>query len=256
MIRHLIRSRRVLAAGIHLFVSASVAAVAALVVFLLWFPPPYAAISGGLSLFVLLVSVDVVLGPALTAIAASPSKPARELRRDLAVIVAIQLAAFAYGIHAIALARPVVLSFEVDRMRVVTAADIEEGSLMKAPASLRKLSWSGPVVIAAVKPTDPDEVLRSIQLGLAGTDLSMIPGNWREFESQHDAAWLAARPVARLLAQYPRALGEVDAAASGAGVAVQQLRFLPVLSRRASWVALVAPASARVVGFLPLDGFF
>ena len=47
MIRHSFLSRRVVAAGIHLLLSAIVAAIAALVVFLLWYSPPYAAISGG-----------------------------------------------------------------------------------------------------------------------------------------------------------------------------------------------------------------
>ena len=34
------------------------------------------------------------------------------------------------------------------------------------------------------------------------------------------------------------------------------LRFLPVLSRQGSWVALLAPADAHIVGYLAVDGFF
>lgn len=136
--------RRGRAAGLHLMLSAAVPASAALLVFLLWYPPPYAAIAGGLGLFALLVSVDVVPGPALPAVAASQGKPLSELRRDLAVIVTIQVAGFAYGMYSIALAWPVFL---------------------------------------------------------------------------------------------------------------EALRFLPLISRQASWSAVIAPRDARIIGSLPVDGF-
>jgi hypothetical protein len=250
---HLNRFR---AAGLHLLASAAVAAIAAILIFRIWYPSPFDEIAGGTSLFLLLVSVDVVLGPSLTLVAASPNKPAREFRRDLLIIVALQLAAFAYGVHTIAIARPVVISFEVDRFRVVTAADIEDSELGAAPAGFRSLSWSGPVLIAAVKPTDPSELLKSVDLGLAGFDLSMIPRNWRSYSSQREDAWRIARPVAKLISKYPALQAEVARSAERSRVDVGRLRFLPVMSRRASWVALIAPPDARIVGYLPVDGFF
>jgi hypothetical protein len=248
--------RRLVAGGIHLLSSACVAAVSALVVFLVWYPHPYASLAGGLGLFAILVSVDVVLGPALTFVAASPGKPKAELRRDIAIIIVIQIAGFAYGVHTIALARPVFLSFEIDRFRVVTAADIDTSTLAEAPPGLRSLPWTGPRLIAAVKPTDPKEQLRSIDLGLAGFDLSMIPRNWREFSSQSATAWRVARPVSALLAKYPALAGDVKTIEGSAGTKADDLRFLPVMSRRQSWVALLAGPDAHIVGYLPVDGFF
>ena len=244
------------AAALHLLASAAVAALAAALVFLLWYPPPYATLAGGASLFLLIVSVDVILGPALTAVAASPGKPRRELVRDLAVIVAIQLAAFGYGLYTMALARPVWLAFEVDRLRVVTAADIDATTLTQAPAGLQSLSWTGPRMIAALKPTDPAEQMNAMQLGLAGIDLSMQPRYWRDYASQADAAWLRARPVSVLLGQHPGLAAEVAAFAKAAGQPPETLRFLPLVSRQASWVALIASPGARLVGHLPVDGFF
>jgi hypothetical protein len=247
--------RRFVAAGIHLLISACVAAVAAGVVFLIWYPPPFGAIAGGLGLFVLLVSVDVVLGPTLTAVVASPGKPLPELRRDLAFIVAIQLAGFAYGIWSIAIARPIFVSFEIDRFRIVTAADIEPKTLADAPVSLRSLPWTGPVQIAAVMPTDPAEQERSIQLGLAGFDLSMIPKNWREYSSQRAAVWKAGRPVESLLVKYPQEAAAARDIASHAGQNMTAMRFLPVVSRRESWSAVIAGPEGRIVGYLPVNGF-
>lgn len=251
----LLHSTRARLAGLHLIASLVVAGTAAFIVFAVWYPPPYAAIAGGLSLFLILISVDVVLGPVLTAVVADPQKPRRDLRRDIAVIVAVQLAGLAYGVHTIALSRPVHIVFEVDRMRVVTAADVDTDMLDEAPAGLQTLPWTGPTLIAAAKPTKPDDVLRAIELALGGFDISMFPRHWREYDSQRDAAWNAARPVADLIARYPEAARGVEAIAARSGVPSGQLRFLPLLSRHASWSTVVAPTDARVVGHLPWDGF-
>ena len=51
----------------------------------------------------LVVSVDLALGPTLTLIIANPKKQRRTLARDIAMIVAVQIAALIYGSrHALA----------------------------------------------------------------------------------------------------------------------------------------------------------
>ena len=98
--------RRVTAASLHFLASAAIGVFAGLLIFLVWFPSPYASMAGGASLFLLLVSIDVILGPVLTAVASSPGKPLPELRRDILVIVLVQAAAFSYGVYSISLSRP------------------------------------------------------------------------------------------------------------------------------------------------------
>ena len=249
-------SRRIVATAVHLLASACVAGIAALIVFGVWYPPPYSTIAAGLNLFLLLMSVDVVLGPALTAVAADPDKPARVFRRDLAVIVVLQLAGLAYGLYSISLARPVYLVFEVDRMRVVTAADVDETTLPEALPEFRSLPWTGPQLVAAVRPTKPDEVLRSIDLALGGVDISMRPSQWRDYVDQKDAVLRVAKPVAELQAKYPAAAPALASVAAKAGKPVSALRFLPVLARHSSTVVVIDPAGAGVLAYLPFDGFF
>lgn len=244
------------AASIHLLASAVVAAVAATLVFWVWYPPPFAAIAGGTSLFALLVSVDVILGPALTAIVFNPSKPRAELARDLGVIIAIQLAAFIYGLHAMAMARPVLIAFEVDRLRLVAAADVDPATLREAPAALQHLSWTGPRMVFAIKPSEPEEQLRSIELAMSGIDLSMQPKQWRDYGTHAEAVWRRARPSSLLLAKYPELARSVQEMAHAAGQPTESLRFLPVVSRHASGVSLIVESGARPVGYLPVDGFF
>jgi hypothetical protein len=243
-------------AALHLLASAAIAGLGALLIFRIWYPAPFDQVAGGTGLFVLLVSVDVVLGPALTLVAASRGKPVAEFRRDMTVIVMLQVAAFVYGLYAVALARPVFESFEIDRLRVVTAVDLEDIDVSRAPAELRALPWLGPKRIAAVRPDDPGETMKSIELALAGRDLSLQPQSWRSYESQQDAAWSRARPVRELAARYPQVRGQLTQIALAAGTAPSELRFLPLVSRRVSWVAVIASGGKRVVGYLPVDGFF
>ncbi len=248
--------RRLKAAALHFIVSASIAAIAAALIFTFWYSPPFAQMAGGISLFMLLVSVDVTLGPVMTAIVAAPRKPARELGRDIALIALVQGLAFAYGIYAISLGRPVHLALEGDRFRVITAANIDPTLLPEAPAGLRQLPWSGPTIIAAAQPLGADEKLKSIELAFAGFDISLIPRNWRSYESQSGAAWNAARPLSRIVEKYPDQSAGVEALARKSGHAIGDLRFLPIISRQGNWIAVIALPDSSVVGYLPVDGFF
>ncbi len=132
---------------------------------------------------------------------------------------------------------------------------MDTDTLSEAPLGLRTLPWTGPTLIAAAKPTRPDDVFRSIELAMGGFDISMFPRHWRDYDTQRDAAWNAARPVADLIARYPDAASDVERIAAESGQPASTLRFLPLISRQASWATLVAPPDARVVGHVPWDGF-
>lgn len=237
----------------HLLGSVAAATCAWWLVFRLWYPPPFAELAGGAALFLLLVAVDVVIGPALTLVVANPRKRRSELLRDLTVILGLQLLAFGYGLNTMALVRPVAIVFEYDLWRVVAANDIDVKELAAAPAALRNLPWGGPRVLAVVKPQDPAEQLRIIELGLAGVPLAAMPAHWREFAEHAPMAWKAAKPVANLLTRQPTFLAQAEVVAKRAGVPLNELRVLPVMARRSEWVALMSAPGARIVGYLPLS---
>lgn len=237
---------------IHLAGSAGVAALAWWLVSAIWYPEPLAALAGGTALFVILVSVDVIIGPALTAVVANPRKGRRALVRDLSVILALQLSAFGYGMYTMAAARPVALAFEIDLFRVVSAAEVDTQTLSKAPASLRSLSWTGPATLAAVKPADPAEQFRTIELGLAGIPLAALPEHWREYAPLAAKAWAVSTPVSDLLSKGLVTPAEVDRLAAKAGVALSALRAVPLLARRAEGLVLLAAPDARIAGIIAL----
>jgi len=234
----------------HLVGTALVAVIAGWLVFRLWYPPPLSLLAGGATLFMLLVVVDLVLGPLLTAVVANPQKRRDELWRDIGVIVTLQVAALAYGLHTVAAARPAVLAFEVDLFRLVSANDVEHEQLRQAPAALQTLSWSGPRTLAAVKPASEQEQYETIQLGLAGIHLAALPRYWRDYASEQAKAWAKATPLNAAGMPAAEHQADIQRAASAAGVAVDQLRTLPLLARHAEGTVLLAPPNARIVGLL------
>ena len=57
---------RLHASGIHLGISLAIAGLMAWLVFGLWYAYPYRDISGGRDLFMLVIAVDVIMGPLIT----------------------------------------------------------------------------------------------------------------------------------------------------------------------------------------------
>jgi hypothetical protein len=243
---------RLQATSIHLATSFAVAFGAWGLVFRVWYPAPLDELAGGAALFLLLVGVDMVIGPVLTFVVASGKKSRLDLTRDLAIILSLQLAAFGYGMFIMAMARPVVIAFEVDLFRVVSASEVDLDTLPSAPVNLRSLSWSGPITVAALKPTEVGEQLRTIELGLAGIPLSALPTFWNEYAPKAQMAWAAAEPVSVLLRRRPAARRSIERIAVQAGVSAVELRTLPILARRSEWLAVIASPDARIVGYLPL----
>src|ERR1700687_4346526 len=90
---------RLRAGAVHFLISALIAVVAALFVFVFvfWYPDPYSELPGGRELFLILVAVDVILGPLITLTIFNRAKPWPVLCRDLVCVGLVQLVALGYG---------------------------------------------------------------------------------------------------------------------------------------------------------------
>lgn len=244
------------AALIHLAGSVVVAALAATLVFTLWYPWPYRIVSGGSELFALLVSVDVVLGPLITLAVFDRRKKVASLRRDLGVVILLQVAALGYGLHTTFIARPVVLALEGTRFRAVQALGVVDSELPSAPEGLRSLSITGPRVVHARVPSEGDEKLDAIEQGLAGIDVGMRPKFWQAWdEAGRREALAGAKPLAPLLQRHSKTDPELDSALARSGRQVKDMVYLPLLARRTDWIVLLDAVRGDIVGYAPLDGF-
>jgi hypothetical protein len=247
---------RLRAFGIHLALSALVAVVTALLVFAIWYPSPYNEISGGRDLFRLVVSVDLVLGPLLTFAVYQVAKPRAVLRRDIAVIVALQLAGLAYGLWTVHLARPVHIVFEYDRFRVVHQSEIPAELARRVPPGIELAPWGGPTPLVLREFQTPAEQRDYTLSALQGLQLSARPELWQRYEVGRARVLQAAHPLAQLKQRFPQRAAEIDEAVQKSGRDAGGVAWLPVVARQAeAWTVLLDARTAEMIGFLPLDSF-
>ena len=246
---------RLRASGLHFCISAGIAAVAGLLVFLLWYPAYYREISGGRDLFLILVAVDVVLGPLITLAIFSRTKPWPVLARDLAVIGLLQIAALGYGMWTVFVARPVHTVFEYDRFRVVHAIDVPREKLDRAPAGIAALPVTGPTLLSLRPFRNADENFSMTMAALEGLPLSAQPELWQTYADARTQILQAAKPVAALKKRFPDRAGDIDKALARAGQAAEKAFYLPLIARSSFWTALIDPATADIIGLIPLDPY-
>lgn len=240
---------------LHFSCSLVVAAMAAWLVFGLWYPFPYRELSGGRELFLLVVSVDVVCGPLLTAVLFNPKKPRTEMVRDLGMVALIQLGALGYGLWTVWEARPLFLVQEVDRFKVVNAPALEDDALQSLNEVLKPKFWDGPKVVAIRQPKDIKEKNMVMFSALSGgRDYGERPDFYVPYAG--DAALRSlqkAVPLTSFLERHPEHNSDGQKMAKAAGVPVGKLVYLPVVGRQ-EWVAVLNDR-ADIIGFLKGDGF-
>jgi hypothetical protein len=252
---------RLKAAVIHLAISLVIAALAALLVFLVWYPYPYREISGGRSLFFLVVSVDVIMGPLMTLVVFNRSKPRRELSRDLSVIGLLQVAALAYGLWTMAVARPVHLVFEIDRFRVVHAIEIPTNLLGQAPADLQQLPLMGPTLLSVREFKDAKESFDATMAAMQGIPLSARPDLWQSYAAAKPQIVARARPLAELKIRFPTHAADLDQALVSSSTASYGTRpetsvgYVQMIDREKFWTVLIDVNTAEVIAFVPIDSF-
>ncbi len=246
---------RLRASGIHLGISVAIAALAALLVFGIWYPYPYREVSGGRELFLIVVAVDVILGPLITLAVFNRKKLWNELRRDLAVVGLIQLAALGYGLWTVAIARPVHLVFEIDRFRVVHAVDVPEGLLGRQPGLVKAMPWLGPTLLAVRPFRSAEENMNATVAALKGLQLGARPDLWQPYEDAKSRVLQAAKPATELEQRFARRADEIDRVLKAAGRSPQALGYIPMVGRNSFWTVFVDMTTADVVAFMPLDAF-
>ena len=240
----------------HLTINIVIATIVACLVFFVWYPTPYAEMLGGLNILGLIIAIDVVCGPVLTSILATPKKSRRALMTDFSIVAMVQLAALAYGLHTIMLARPVYSQFDSDRIIVVSAADIDPEALKKVPEQWRNLPLWGVKRISVRQPKNDEEKLKSIELSMNGQPPIVRP-DWWQPENPADLVKLkkVMRPVAQLVKHYPND-SELTAAIQKTQIPENELFFLPFVSTQAlDWTVLLDKNGAPK-GYIHRDAFF
>lgn len=133
----------------HLAISLLIAFLIIGLVFFIWYPSPLAKAAGVTHIFLMLMIIDVIVGPLLGLVIYKQEK--KSLKFDLFVIIFIQISALSYGVYSIAQGRPVAVIYSVDRFELIQANDIVSATEKKS------LPWLGPQFAAVKYSTDPKQ---------------------------------------------------------------------------------------------------
>lgn len=242
------------AAGIHLLISIGIAAAVLALMLGLWYGPSLFQAMGGAGLALILIGVDVVMGPALTLAVFRSGK--RGLKFDLAAIAVLQLVALVYGCYVISLARPAFIVFVKDQFQVATVAELEPEQLAQARyPEFRSASWSGPVLVYGEWPKDHEVQQKLLFAGLAGVDLQHFPQYYAPYEHGRDQILARAQPLPDVHRTEPEVAKVIDAWVASSGVDPQNLRYLRLRGRNAWLAVLIDSRSAEPVKMLVAEKF-
>lgn len=239
------------AASIHFGISVVIATALFATMLLLWYPRPYFHAAGGQKLLLLLIGVDVVIGPLLTLIVFDPRK--KNLKLDLAVIVALQLAALVYGASIMFNARPVFVAFAGDRFELVEANAIATVDLEAARPAFRALPLTGPRIVGTRLPVNPQDRERLAMAAMVGGSIGVFPQHYVPYAMVARDAIARGQPVSKLRTRNAAQAADIDAWVAASGRPEATLRYLPLQARHGDMTVIIAAATGDVLGVLPID---
>ena len=130
----------------HFFLSFLLALLVIGLVFFIWYPAPFAKAVGVTHIFLMMLAIDVIVGPVLGLFVYKEGK--KSLKFDLTVIIAIQISALLYGVYSIEQGRPAWLAYNVDRFELVRKNEIVDQNINQAKPQFQQVSWFKPQYVA------------------------------------------------------------------------------------------------------------
>lgn len=145
----------------HLAVSSVIAVLALLLIFGVWYPNPLDKALGVKSVLVVLLGIDVVLGPLMTLVLAKEGK--KGLKFDLVVIAIMQLSALTYGIYSIDKGRPVWIAFDVNGFDVIQKHMIAQKEGDVIASGYDTFNWMGAKWVYTTPAKDDNELMERMK---------------------------------------------------------------------------------------------
>ena len=221
---------------------------------LVWYPQPLFAAVGGQQVLMILLGVDLSLGPLVTLIIFTAKKSRRALVFDLSVIGMLQIAALIYGMSVVFHARPVFVVFSKNSFDLVTANMLNDEDIAKAKyPDYRHLPLTGPVYVYTEMPTNINEQNEVVLSAFSGKDLPEYPQFYQPYVEHQTAAGLAAKPLAELRKLNASRISDIDKAVHKSGRTEAEVGYLPLRAKYHNQAILVGKSDGKVLAVLPLE---
>mgnify|MGYP003584235502 CR=1 FL=1 len=214
-------SKRVRYFLMHFASSILVAIVLIALVFFVWYPAPLASAEGVMTIFLMLVVIDVIVGPLLSLLVDKEGK--KTLKMDLSIIVLIQVLATGYGVYAIAQSRPAWIVQAGWLFEVIPANVVDTKDQKQADPDYNNNGWLQPQWVAVDDAKNLNNSLTAPQL-MPSTynDLSYAGQRLKQYAEPLSSLkqFNKASDFERVLKDYPTAQYWMPLRTTGVGLTV------------------------------------
>jgi hypothetical protein len=201
-----------------------------------------------------MAGVDVVVGPLLTFLIASPRKPRRALARDIAMIAVVQLCALTYGTVSLWNGRPLYYAFSEDILQLVQAYDIDANELSVARRQNAPLAphwYSLPRWIWAPLPQDSKEREKIVMSAISGgDDVISMPRYYKSWNSGAPALRTQLKKVDDVKYFSGPDKKVLKERMHAAGISTDQSNAMPLTGRGPPLLVVFDPASLKVTAIV------
>lgn len=225
--------------NVHLLVSFVIALAVVALVFGLWYPTPLHEAVGATQIFLILLGVDVCLGPLLTLIVYKPNK--KSIVMDLTIIALLQVSALAYGIYAMAEARPAWLVYNSGRFELIRVNDINNDRINEAAIAYQQPSKFGPQWVAVKQSMNGKRRSLLMEAAVGSLEVPDRPNNYEPLSKQLHSLQNHARKL-NSLAKF----NNTDTLEDVLGADWESLEYV--------WLPLIASSKDMVVLLNPVTG--
>jgi len=238
--------QKLLAFAVHLGIGLVVVLGFLVFCWLVVYTPPILQLEGGQEIALIILAVDVTLGPLLTLILYRKGKPG--LKLDIVLILVVQLGAFAYGAWTLWSQRPLFLTFVIEHFRIITAADIDPGQLRDE--RLAPGLFTGPRKVYVEKPTGEkaNEILFEAMAG--GKDIEKFPQYYRPFAAHLDAVREHAWTLARLREERSFVVETFEQRLQRMGKSESEIMITPIIGHSKEWSIILDRADGKFLAFV------
>lgn len=244
---------RLKAFSIHLAISAFIAAAVFAIMLLLWYAPPFFSAVGGTHLLLILLGVDVTVGPLITLIIFNTLKNRKALTFDLSVIAILQTAALIYGMNVMFEARPVFVVFSKGSFDLVTANMLSKEDIAQARnPTYRSLPLTGPIYVYSEMPTDIKQRNELVTGAFTGKDLPQFPQYYMPYQEHAAIAGQAAQPIAELKKLNPERIAAIDEAVRSNGRVESDVGYVPLRAKYQDQAVVLGISDGKVLSVLEM----
>jgi hypothetical protein len=245
------------ALALHLTSSAAVMALVMGSLYAGWYRWPGWYLADASKVAVVMLGVDVGLGPLLTFVIASPGKPRRALSRDIAVIVLVQLVALGYGTVSLWKGRPLYYAFSENCLSLVQAYDIEPADAALGRQRNPKLAphwYSLPRWVWAPLPDDPAQAQKIVGSAVTGgSDVTAMPIYYQTFETGRPGLRSQLKKADAIRFFTPGQAKILQARMLAAGVPTDKENAIAFTGRAHPLLAVFDPASLQLIATFKFD---